>query len=83
MGREGKVSSSSSMPTAMDVVKSPALKEFEPLDPTVARKSGAGRWKRRSGKSTLVTSFLGSGKSGVIYVGRIPHGFYEDQMRGT
>jgi hypothetical protein len=82
MGREGKVLSSSSTPTAMDFVKSPALKEFEPLDPTLAQKSGARRGKRRSAKSTPVTSFLGSGKSGVIYVGRIPHGFYEDQMRG-
>lgn len=81
MGREGKVSSSSSTPTAMDVVKSPALKEFEPLDPTLAQKSGAK--KKRSVTSTPVTSFLGSRKSGVIYVGRIPHGFYEDQMRGT
>lgn len=61
-------------PKSNDIVKA----DFMPLDTTADQ-------KRRKGKKTKVipaSSFTGSQKSAVIYVGRIPHGFYEDQMRG-
>jgi nucleolar protein 15 len=64
------------LPPAEDVVKA----AFMPLD-TAADQNLAKRAKKKS-KVIPVSSATGSGKSAVIYVGRIPHGFYEDQMRG-
>ena len=43
--------------------------------PQKASKSGK---RKRSAKSTDAADEM----SGVLYVGHIPHGFYEDQMRG-
>jgi hypothetical protein len=53
----------------------------QPLDTTEDQKFVSKRGKKS--KVISVSNSAGSGKSAVIYVGRIPHGFYEDQMRGT
>lgn len=52
----------------------------QPLDTTADQKALAKQ--RKKSKVIPVSNFSGSGKSAVIYVGRIPHGFYEEQMRG-
>lgn len=57
-----------------DIVKA----SFMPLDTTADLKSVSKREKKR--KVIPVSNY--ADKSAVIYVGRIPHGFYEDQMRG-
>jgi hypothetical protein len=38
--------------------------------------------KRISVSSSSSSAARGGGRSSVVYVGRIPHGFYEEQMRG-
>ncbi|GLD92676.1 hypothetical protein PINS_up001255 [Pythium insidiosum] len=45
--------------------------------PKAARKAAAAK-----GKSAAATAGAKGKASNVIYLGRIPHGFYEDQMRG-
>ena len=52
----------------------------QPLDSTTDHKFVSKRGKKST--AILVSNSTGSEKSAVIYVGRIPHGFYEDQMRG-
>lgn len=80
------------VPTAADPVVPKSKKEpktmkdhivradFMPLDTTADQKALAKQ--RKKSKVIPVSNFSGSGKSAVIYVGRIPHGFYEEQMRG-
>jgi nucleolar protein 15 len=37
--------------------------------------------KKKQAKLKRAAAFPGQGKPGVVYVGRIPHGFYENEMR--
>lgn len=53
------------------------MADEQPLDTSADQK-----YAGKKSKVIPVSSFTGSQKSAVIYVGRIPHGFYEDQMRG-
>ncbi|XP_024530188.1 uncharacterized RNA-binding protein C1827.05c [Selaginella moellendorffii] len=55
---------------------------FLPLEAGAAGSSK--KRKQRSSSSRILTEFDEQGKrrSSVVYIGRIPHGFYEDQMRG-
>lgn len=58
---------------------------FQPLDTTVRQRYVSKRGKKQSERRRQlipVSDFSGT-ESAVIYVGRIPHGFYEDQMRGV
>lgn len=68
-----------------------AMREFMPLsteeevDPTVKKKASKARKRRQVAKSrTLALSGAAplENKTNIVYVGRIPHGFYEEQMRG-
>ena len=51
----------------------------QPLDTTTDQKLSK---REKRSKAISISNSTGLGKSSVIYVGRIPHGFYEDQMRG-
>ena len=51
----------------------------------VKKKAKKLRGKQQKVKKLSVSSssVRDSGRSSVVYVGRIPHGFYEEQMRGN
>lgn len=67
------------------------MKEFMPLDteeelnPTVKKKASKARKRRLEAKRRSL-ALSGAppleSKTNIVYVGRIPHGFYEEQMRG-
>eukprot|EP00246_Nothoceros_aenigmaticus_P005944 TRINITY_DN184_c0_g2_i1.p1 TRINITY_DN184_c0_g2~~TRINITY_DN184_c0_g2_i1.p1 ORF type:complete len:275 (-),score=52.74 TRINITY_DN184_c0_g2_i1:562-1386(-) len=55
---------------------------FMPLDITTDKAALRRAKKKGSRSKAAVVEAKVTPKSNVIYVGRIPHGFYEDQMRG-
>eukprot|EP00246_Nothoceros_aenigmaticus_P005942 TRINITY_DN184_c0_g1_i1.p1 TRINITY_DN184_c0_g1~~TRINITY_DN184_c0_g1_i1.p1 ORF type:complete len:217 (-),score=30.85 TRINITY_DN184_c0_g1_i1:244-894(-) len=55
---------------------------FLPLD-IASDKAALRRAKKKGSRSkTALVEVEDASKSNVLYVGRIPHGFYEDQMKG-
>lgn len=62
------------------MVLSAGASEFVPLNTEEVERKG--RRKKSTKKTGAIVNPTSQNKSSVIYVGRIPHGFYEDQMRG-
>jgi hypothetical protein len=71
--------------------------DFMPLDRPVQNEEALSKHRTKKNKEknnkmaslnttvgTVTSGFLqGRSTSGVLYIGHIPHGFYEDQMRGS
>lgn len=61
-----------------DVDIEQAYKEGAPI-PSITENENLSKKKQK--KLESVAEFSGQGKPGVVYIGRVPHGFYENEMK--